>query len=152
MALEACLCARLRRLLLRLLRRDLGELPMNLAAAFRVPLLALGQPEVLELALVMALLERGAGRPQLDEPFIVLGERALELGQLLALLLDLLLAIARLMLQALDFPLSSETAGVAGVGGVEAHAKAAGMIALTIYQNHVPPQRHSRKETPNALY
>src|SRR5216117_671969 len=151
MALEACLCARLRRPLLRLLRRDLGELPINLAAAFLVPLLALSQPEVLELALVMALLERGAGRPQLDEPFIVFGERALELGQLLALLLDLFFAIARLALQALDFPLPSENAGVGGVGGVEAHGKAAELMALTIDQNDVRRQRHSRKEPWNAF-
>jgi hypothetical protein len=71
---------------------------------------------VLQLALVVALLERDAGGAQPGETFVVLAERVLEFGQLLPLLLDLLLAPGRFLAQRLDLALPCEMPLSAGSG------------------------------------
>src|SRR5690242_15968519 len=106
---------------------------------------------MLELALVMALLERSARGAQLGEPFLVLDERAFELGELLALLLDLLRARARLAREALDLALSRENSGVGGVRGVEADAEAAELMALAIHQHDVRREPHAGEEARRVL-
>jgi len=49
---------------------------------------------------------------QLGEPFVVLDERAFQRGQLGALFLDRIAALARLSLQRFDFTLPGENSGV----------------------------------------
>jgi hypothetical protein len=65
---------RLTGLFLDLLRGNSGEFPFDLPAALLVPLQSLGQPEIFQLALMMALLERRSGNTQLGKTFVVLGE------------------------------------------------------------------------------
>src|SRR5262249_3307212 len=129
--------------LLGLQRRDLAELPFDLAAALPEAVLALGQLEVLELALVVALLERRAGGAQLREPLVVLAQRMLQPRQPLPLFLDLLLAPPRLLAQGLDLALPREDAAVGGVRRVEAHPEAAELMAFSVHQHDVRAQPHA---------
>ena len=98
MPLEAGFCSRLAGLFLGLLQLNLTEFPVQLPAPLLVPLFALGQLQVFQLALVMALFEGCPRRPQLGEPLVVLGERAIEPGELGAAVLDRILVPARLRL------------------------------------------------------
>src|SRR5262249_17483157 len=129
--------------LMGLLRGDLGELLLDLAAAFLVAILPLGELEMLQLALVMALLERSARSTQLGEPLVVLAQRMLEMGQLLPLLLDRLLASAGLAPEGLDFALAGENSAVDRIGRMETHAEAAELMSFAVDQNDVRPQLHA---------
>src|SRR5262249_35578884 len=121
-------------------RADLSELGADLPAALLIALFALGQLQMLQLALVVALLERDARGAQLRQPLVVLAERMLELGKLLALLVDLLSARSRVLLQPLDFALAGEYPGVRRIGSVEADAEAAELMAVAVDEDHLRRQ------------
>src|SRR5581483_1020409 len=124
-----------RRLFGRAQAGDLGQLAFDLAAALGMALLALRQLDVLELALVMALRERGARRAQLGESFVVLGERRLQRAEALARLARASLPFGDLGRQRLDFALAREDPGIGGIGRVEAHAEAAELVSFAVHQD-----------------